>query len=91
MHFYSMGYTETMALPLKTFWFLSGNVDRLMAREDMRTFGVATAAQSTQEYATSYHNRLVGEIGTVMKLKMESPLEAKRDEEGFNLLKRMAS
>jgi len=90
MHFYSMGYHATMALPLKTFWFMSNNIDRLTARSDIRAFGAQAAAQSTQEYAMSYQRRLNDEAGTVMKLKTESPLDAKRDEAGFAELRSMA-
>jgi hypothetical protein len=86
-----MDYSGVMQLPLKTFWMMSNNIDRIMARSDMRAFGTAAAAQSTPEYVESYHRRLNAEAGTVVKTKAESPLDAKRDEDGFGFLKRLSS
>lgn len=90
LSFYSLRYDDVMELPLKTFWLLSNNIDRITARADLRAFGTATAAQATPEYVKTYHDRLNKEVGVIVKTKAESPLDAKRDEEGFNLLKRMA-
>lgn len=86
-----MTYGDAMKLPLKTFWMMSRNIDRIQARMDMRAFGTAAAAQSTPDYVASYQRRLDDEAGTVVKTKVESPLDAKRDEEGFGFLKRVSS
>lgn len=94
MHFFSMSYEAVLRLPLRTFWLLNRNIDRIEARRDMRAMSVAMVAQSDGETANTFRQELVIEAGVIVKLEGEgdpaNPLEAKRDEMGFADLKRMA-
>ena len=79
-----------MQLPLKTFWLLSRNIDRIMAQKDVRSMQVVSVSQASADVANEYRQRLVVETGTIVKMGQASPLAAKRDEEGFAALKAMA-
>lgn len=89
-----MGYEAILRLPLKTFWLMHKNIDRIEAKNDMRAMSVALVAQSTPDTAKQFRQELVIEAGTIVKLEGEaaeaSPLNAKRDDAGFSDLKRMA-
>lgn len=77
-------------MPVKTFWMLNQNIDRILAQRDMRALTVAVCGQSTQEATQSYRQSLILEIGTVAKLKEDPMRDAVRDEEGFAALKDIA-
>jgi hypothetical protein len=68
-----MSYRETLKLPIKTFWSLNRQVDRLRAEEDQRQLRLANAAQSA-EGAKSLTEELSREIGTpvVMEKKFDA-------------------
>lgn len=89
-----MGYAAVMSLPLKTFWLMSRNIERIEAKKDLRAMSVAIVSQSNAEGATQFRQALVVEAGVIVKLDGEtaeaSPLEAKRDDSGFADLKMMA-
>lgn len=68
-------------MPIKRFWMLSGNVDRIEAQRAMRSLTIANAAQGDP---TSCREHLTGEIGTIYIGVAE------RDEEGFKGLKRLS-
>ncbi|MPQ56305.1 hypothetical protein [Duganella sp. FT27W] len=87
-----MGFDAVRRLPLKTFWMMHRNIDRIEAKRDMRAMSVAMVAQSTPDTARAFREELVIEAGTIIKLggPTESPLDAKRDEAGFAELKMMA-
>jgi len=93
-HFYSMGFDAVMRLPLKTFWLMSTNIDRIEARNDMRAVTVAQMAQATPEGVQQFREALVIEAGEIVKMDGQAlendPRNAKRDEAGFADLKRMA-
>lgn len=91
MHFYSQTYEAMLALPLKTFWLLNTNIDRIQAQKDARSLNVARISQTAGDAPGHFRQQLVIEAGTIVKLASESPLAAKRDETGFAELKRMAS
>lgn len=88
-----MGYSEVMALPLRAFWLMSRNIDRIMAQGDMRSMSVAVVAQSSAEGVQQLRQALAVETGTIVKLQKDdsdSPLNAQRDEQGFAELRAMA-
>ncbi|MFK3740969.1 hypothetical protein [Massilia sp. TN1-12] len=91
-HFYSTGYEQAMRLPLKTFWLMSSNIDRIEAKKDMRAITVAQMAQATPDGVQKFRDALVIEAGEIVKLDgaQDDPRTAKRDEAGFADLKRMA-
>jgi hypothetical protein len=89
-----MGYEAALKLPLKTFWLMNRNIDRIEAKNDMRAMSVAIVAQANGDSVQQFRQELVVEAGTIVKLEGEgedtTPLEAKRDETGFADLKMMA-
>jgi hypothetical protein len=85
-----MPYRETMNLPIKAFWMLSRNIDRIKAQEDMRSLTVAACSQGSAEAAQSYRESLVIEIGTITKFKFDPIGDAVRDDDGISVLKGMA-
>lgn len=87
-HFYSMPYRDLMAIPIKTFWLMSGNIRRIRAGDDLRRLMTAAAAQSP-DGAQECQERLIIDIGDV--IKEPSVAEAARDEIGFAELKLMAA
>lgn len=88
MHFYGIGYSELMRLPIRTFWFMNQSIDRIMAQKDMRSLSVAVCGQGGGAATQEYRQRLVIEQGEVFKLKFD-PVNVERDEEGFQALKTM--
>ena len=79
-----------MGMPIKTFWMLNQNVDRLLAQRDMRSLTVAVSGQSSQESFDSCRKALILEVGTIVKMEENPIRDAVRDEEGFAELKEMA-
>lgn len=79
-----------MGTPIKTFWLLNGNIDRISAQGDIRRLTVAACSQGG-EAATAHRERLVLEIGTVVKLEVDPIRDAVRDEAGFAELRNMAN
>lgn len=85
-----MSYEEVMAMPVRTFWFMNQNIERIQAQKDMRSLTVAVCGQGGGEAAREFRQKLVIEAGTVVKLKFDPIREAVRDEEGFSALREMA-
>ena len=81
-----------MKLMMKTFWMMSSNIDRIQAQQDMRALTIGSVVQSS-ESAIECRDRLVIEVGTIVKLKEGSAvlarLEEKMDAEGLEDLRRM--
>lgn len=78
-----------MGLPIKTFWLMNGNVERISAQKDMRALTVAAFCQSS-EGTTAHREQLVIEIGTMVKLESDGLSEADRpDAEGLDGLRSM--
>jgi len=90
MQAYGIPHRELLALPMKTFWLLNQNIDRIFAQRDMRTLTVAVSGQS-QEAAKGYRETLIAEVGVIVKFKESSVMDAERDEQGFAELKAIAS
>lgn len=89
MHFYGMGYREVLDIPIKTFWMLSQNIERILAQRDMRALTVAVSGQGT-EAAQAHRQNLILEVGTIAKLNVDPMRDAQRDEVGFQQLRDMA-
>lgn len=69
-------------MPVKRFWMLSKNVDRIEAQRAIRNLTVAHAAQGD---ANACRDGLVGEVGTI------ATGTAQRDEAGFADLKKQSA
>lgn len=87
MHFYSQSYRQVMDLPIKTFWLMSNNIERISAQQDLRSLTVAVCGQGG-EAAHEHRQRLILEVGTIVKLD-SNPMNAVRDEAGFEELKKL--
>ena len=83
-----MSYQNVMSIPIKTFWYMSGSIRRLMAEKDLRALSVSMASQSG-EGAKECQERLVLEMGVIVKSPIGVNLE--RDEDGFLELKALAA
>lgn len=86
MHFYSQSHDALMATPIKTFWLMSRNIDRIQAQKDMRSLSVAVCGQGGAA-AQDHRKLLVTQVGDIVKLKFDPVKNAVRDEEGFQALK----
>ena len=88
-HFYGIGYREVMNLPVRAFWVMNQNVDRLRAEEDLRQIQVGIAIQSDVNYRGTIE-ALNNERGEWVRFSPLAPHLNRRDEEGVERLKRMA-
>lgn len=88
-HFYGIGYREVMSLPVRAFWVMNQNIDRLRAEQDLRTINVAIATQSEESYKATVE-ALNKERGEWVKFSPLAPHLNQRDDEGVERLKRMA-
>jgi len=70
-------------MPVRRFWLMTGNINRILATEDMRSLSVYSAAQG-QEAAEEKRKQLILEIGDVTEV------EEKLDKEGLSDLRRMS-
>ena len=77
-----------MGLPIKTFWLMNSNIDRIEAQLDVRTLMVGISSQGA-ESATEHRDRLIVEIGTTVVMEDSHIYDAPRDEAGFEELRMM--
>jgi hypothetical protein len=76
---------EVKALPMKTFWLMSEQIERIMAQKDMRALTTGIASQGGP-FAVEHRKALVLEIGTITRNE-DTPV---RDRAGFEELRAMA-
>jgi hypothetical protein len=79
MHFYSITHDELLKLPIRVFWLMNFNIDRITAQNDGRSLNVAAVSQSS-DGVRQYRERLEIETGTVVKFKFDPVATAVRDE-----------
>lgn len=79
-------------MPLKTFWMLHKNIDRIAAAEDYRSFQTMLSVTSS-EGAKDHSERLTKIIGVVADVEpdKEAVLDAQPDLAGIAELKAMAA
>lgn len=87
MSFYHQDYMTLMQMPMKTFWLLSQNIERVAATQDLRSLSVALAGQGG-EHTKEFQERLILEMGTCVV--EETATAEVRDEAGFQELKQMS-
>lgn len=79
-----------MEMPIKAFWLVNRNINRLLAEKDIRHLNVANAAMSADS-ANQCRELLVDELGEVFKVdQMAIALEAKPDRDGIEFLRRLS-
>ena len=88
LHFYGgLSYRELLDLPIRAFWRLHANINRIRAEADLRSFMVSTASQSTE--GAKFRDHLVIELGETTKI---DPIAgAIRDEKGVEKLKALVA
>lgn len=91
MRVYAQGYQETMQMPIRAFWALSGFVDRLRADEARLTLEINAAAQDG-EAAQMLFERLETQAPAPVKYTGAAIVMqgAERDEAGFAELRMLA-
>jgi len=80
LHFYGgLSYRELLSLPIRTFWRMHSNINRIRAEDNLRTLQVAVASQS--EGVAKYRDHLVVELGKTTEV--DPIASAYRDHEGI--------
>lgn len=88
---YNMGYEATMSLPMRVFWELSGQVDRIRADEARMQFQVGVALQRPEsaEAMNQWFDKVApGPFKLTGHAKMMQSSEA--DQAGLNDLRALA-
>ena len=80
-------------MPLKTFWLLSNNIERIQAQLDLRTINLRlrTGMGATDETVNQMCEALIAETGEVVKMSAIAQLYTPRDQAAFDKLKAMAT
>jgi hypothetical protein len=88
LHFYGIGYQELLDMPIRCFWELSRNINRIQAHNDLRSMSIAMYSQG-QEAALKYRERLEIEMGKVFEYSIthEDLKKEKLDRAGLAELK----
>lgn len=73
-----MGFEELMQIPLKRFWFLANQVDRLRAEQEIRQLQLLGSAQSGDAYKEAI-KALKNEMGTVFVWSKNESTEIRID------------
>lgn len=84
MRFYGMSYWEAMDTPIRAFWELNRNVDRVAAEESARRLeGDLTAGSQSSEAVERYSETLRKQMGSVIVERAEF------DRDGLHALKEL--
>lgn len=90
MHFYGIGYRELLSVPIRFFWTLSSNIDRIQASFDVRTLSLQHVAVATGmtggEGVKKLRESLEMQIGETQKIKFD-PMSERLNRSQFNELK----
>jgi hypothetical protein len=87
-----MAYREVMAMPMKVFWRMQGNIGRIEADEQKQQLMLMLSAQSP-EGGVELHEALSKRSPDPVRVTAEAIIASTsvRDEAGFEDLRRMAS
>jgi hypothetical protein len=83
-HFYAMSDRQVLRMPIRRFWLMQLNINRISAERDMRSLSVSAAAACSGDGIKQYRETLVLEIGNVAKV------EEKLDKAGLSRLASLA-
>lgn len=72
-------------MPIRCFWTLLGNINRIQAQDDLRSLSIACYSQDNKASQT-YRETLIVEIGQVYEYQ-KIPNQDKLDREGLKALK----
>lgn len=94
MGHYSMTPDQVLATPIRLFWLLNKNIDRLNAEDDMRMLMIMGSHTSSEAFQT-LQEALAKRVGKIASFDKSSaafnPLNAKQDKEGLMKLKMLAA
>lgn len=76
-----MSYEDVLKLPLKTFWLLNRQLNRLRAEEDLRRLKISVASGSEEGFNTA-HGELVKELGSPVIME-DKPNDTVLDQKRF--------
>lgn len=97
IHFYSQDYNAVLNMPLKLFWTLCNNIQRIQARNDLRQLSIASTSaiaggmSGSVESLQNLHEALATERGVVIKAKFDPIREAVLDRSGLERLRQLSS
>ena len=83
-HFYSMSDAQVLDMPVRRFWLMNSNIQRIQAEFDLRKMSVVASAQDGKAYE-QYRKTLVIEIGDVTITNQKEGL----DRAGLEMLRAM--
>lgn len=97
MREFSIGFDDLLNFPLKRFWFLVNQVDRLRAEQEVRQLQLLGSAQDGDALKLAYDN-LIAEMGKVfvweeepvtkeIRINPKTGLDPEFDKEGLRSLK----
>ncbi len=91
MRVYGHSYRDTMSLPMRVFWHLSGTVPRLLSGESRETLELMTTATHSPQAASELIKdlRVYSPEPVVLSGAAMVAATSVRDEEGFNELRSM--
>lgn len=89
---YGQSYQQTMAMPMRAFWQLSGYCDRLLTAENIDHLTLIVTGQAGGEALTEAMERMGRLAPNPVKYSQHAVIAANavRDEEGFNALRGMS-
>lgn len=86
-----MSYAEAMNLPIRSFWFMSDQIERVQSGEDQRKFRISANAYGG-EGVKDYLEELSKSVGQVYVLDKNVAVALQQPEEGaFDELRSMVS
>ena len=93
MHFYGQSHDEVMRLPLRTFWSLNANINRLRAEEQlpMIELFLLGGMGASQEAITALRDHLNKQIGETAKTKPKPVKDNQQSQEGIRKLRELKS
>lgn len=77
-------------MPLRLFWLLDSNVDRIKAQDDKRSLHIASVSAMDGKRLQEIAKVLDAETGEVIKTKFDPVRQAVRDQAGVARLKALA-
>lgn len=94
MRFYAISFDDLLRAPLKRFWFLLRQIDRLHAEDDLRMIRAAASASSSESYeaASKHLTEQLGDVFVFEEVKKividpKTGLDPEFDRAGLHALK----
>ncbi|KLV10190.1 hypothetical protein [Photobacterium ganghwense] len=86
IHHYNLSYSEVLALPIRTFWMMSRNVDRHRAEMDISQLRLLRASQTSEEHLKDFAESLTEQLSSPIEIK-RSLEDAEPDADAIDRLK----